>query len=134
MKYCRNIRIDEIKQIHFIGIGGIGMSGIAALMIGLGYKVSGSDLNESEITVALRKMGAEVFIGHRNMLPDGTDAAVVSSAIKDDNPEIIAAENNAIPIIHRSFMLALLSELKKNITIAGTHGKTTTSSPPSEKE
>jgi len=128
MKYCRNIRIDEIKQIHFIGIGGIGMSGIAALMIGLGYKVSGSDLNESEITVALRKMGAEVFIGHRNMLPDGTDAAVVSSAIKDDNPEIIAAENNAIPIIHRSFMLALLSELKKNITIAGTHGKTTTSS------
>ena len=128
MKYCRNIRIDNLKKIHFIGIGGIGMSGIAALMVGLGYEVSGSDLTESEIMAALKKMGSKVYIGHRNILPDGTEAVVVSSAIKDDNPEIIAAEAAGIPIIHRAFMLAMLSELKKNITVAGTHGKTTASS------
>ena len=128
MEYDRNIKIDKLKHIHFIGIGSIGMSGIAALMLGLGYKITGSDLASTEITQALAKAGASVYKGHRHRLPAGTQAVVVSSAIKDDNPEAAAAIKAGLPIIHRAFMLSRLAGLKKTVTVAGTHGKTTTTS------
>lgn len=128
MKYTRDFRLETLKNVHFVGIGGIGMSGIAALMIGLGYKVTGSDARESIITHELEKRGARVSIGHRKKLPAGTQALVVSSAISDDNPEIVAAEAAGLPLIHRAFMLSRLAELKKTVTVAGTHGKTSTTS------
>ena len=128
MKYTTDFRLETLKKIHFVGIGGIGMSGIAALMIGLGYEVTGSDMRKSEITQALEKRGAKINIGHRNRLPKGTQALVVSSAIGEDNPEIAAAEAAGLPLIHRAFMLSRLAELKKTITVAGTHGKTSTTS------
>ena len=128
MEYNRDIRIDNLKQIHFIGIGGIGMSGIAALMLGLGYKITGSDMASTEITQALSKAGAYVYKGHRHKLPAGTQAVVVSSAIRDENPEVVAAIKSGLPVIHRAFMLSRLAGLKKTVTVAGTHGKTTTTS------
>lgn len=128
MQYNREIKIDNIRHFHFIGIGGIGMSGIAALMIGLGYRITGSDAAKTEITLALERIGAKITEGHRKNLPKGTQAIVVSSAIRDDNPEILAAKKAGLPIIHRAFMLSQLARLKKTITVAGTHGKTTTTS------
>jgi UDP-N-acetylmuramate--alanine ligase len=115
-------------KMHFLGIGGIGMSGIAEILINLGYKVSGSDIKESEITKRLASLGAKIFIGHNASNISDNNVVVTSSAINPNNPEIIEARKKRIPIIHRSEMLAELVRLKHGIGVAGTHGKTTTSS------
>ena len=117
------------EWIHFIGIGGTGMSGIAKVLLELGYKVSGSDLNNSEITKRLEHNGALVFQGHREEnINENIDLVVISSAIPDDNPEIIKAKALNIPIIQRAEMLARLMKNQKAICVAGAHGKTTTTS------
>jgi UDP-N-acetylmuramate--alanine ligase len=115
-------------HIHFVGIGGIGMSGIAELLLNLGYKVSGSDLKFSDITGRLKSLGGTVFEGHHPDHIGGADVVVVSSAVKSDNPEVSAAAAAAIPVIPRAEMLAELMRLKHSIVIAGAHGKTTTTS------
>jgi UDP-N-acetylmuramate--alanine ligase len=114
--------------MHFIGIGGIGMSGIAEILINIGYEVSGSDLKSSEQTKRLESLGGKIFIGHSSSNILDYNVVVTSSAIDINNPEIIEARKKKIPIIHRSEMLAELVRLKHGIGIAGTHGKTTTSS------
>jgi UDP-N-acetylmuramate--alanine ligase len=114
--------------MHFIGIGGVGMSGIAEILINLGFDVSGSDLRESENTRRLADLGAKIFIGHYTSNIEDYNVIVTSSAIDFSNPEIIEAKKRNIPIIHRSEMLAELVRLKHGIGVAGTHGKTTTSS------
>ncbi len=116
------------KKMHFIGIGGIGMSGIAEILVNLGYEVSGSDLKDSEQTKRLESMGVKVCIGHFPSNIQNYHVVITSSAIDHTNPEIIEAQKRKIPIIHRSEMLAELVRLKHGIGIAGTHGKTTTSS------
>src|SRR5689334_21598784 len=118
----------KIQRIHFVGIGGIGMSGIAEVLLTLGYKVSGSDLRESQVTQRLASLGALVFIGHRAENVTGSETVVTSSAIARDNPEIEAARAQKIPVIPRAEMLAELMRLKYGIAIAGMHGKTTTTS------
>ena len=128
MNYAEDFSLEEIKKAHFIGIGGIGMSGIARLMLGLGYRVSGSDAKGSEITSALAREGAKISIGHSAGALGPADIVVVSSAIKPDNPELAAALRLGVPVVRRALMLSKLAELKKTITIAGTHGKTTTTS------
>ena len=116
------------EKIHFIGIGGIGMSGIALLLLQREIAVSGSDAKESERASTLREKGAEVFIGHRAENVHGATEIVVSSAIREDNPELIEAKRLGIPRLHRSEKLAWLVNSRRGITIAGTHGKTTTTS------
>jgi UDP-N-acetylmuramate--alanine ligase len=116
------------KHIHLIGIGGIGMSGIAQLLLRRGIKVSGSDLKESKITHELQKQGAAVFFNHHPLNIEGAELIVYSSAIKEDNPEIIAAKNKGIPLIKRAQALANLMENKTVITVTGSHGKTTVTS------
>ncbi|MGD8292028.1 MAG: UDP-N-acetylmuramate--L-alanine ligase [Desulfobacterales bacterium] len=115
-------------HIHFVGIGGIGMSGIAELLLNLGYKVSGSDLQSSEITDRLKGLGGIIFAGHDADQVKGADVVVTSSAVGRDNPEVSAAENISIPVIPRAEMLAELMRLKYSVAIAGAHGKTTTTS------
>jgi UDP-N-acetylmuramate--alanine ligase len=115
-------------HIHFVGIGGIGMSGIAELLLNLGYKVSGSDLKASDITDRLQSLGGIVFEGHRADQISGADVVVTSSAVGSDNPEVLAAEHASIPVIPRAEMLAELMRLKYSVAIAGAHGKTTTTS------
>jgi len=115
-------------HIHFVGIGGIGMSGIAELLLNLGYKVSGSDLKFSDITSRLKSLGGTVYEGHRPDHISGADVVVISSAVRRNNPEVTAAEAAAIPVIPRAEMLAELMRLKYSIVIAGAHGKTTTTS------
>jgi UDP-N-acetylmuramate--alanine ligase len=116
------------KKMHFIGIGGIGMSGIAEILINLGYEVSGSDLAESDQTRRLASLGATVFNGHSPSNIKDYHVVVTSSAIKQDNPELIEARRRRIPVIHRSEMLAGLVRMKYGIGVAGTHGKTTITS------
>jgi UDP-N-acetylmuramate--alanine ligase len=117
------------KHIHFVGIGGIGMSGIAELLLNLGYTVSGSDLRESDITRRLISLGGEVHAGHRPEWIKGADVVVTSTAVKGDNPEVLAAVQAQVPIIRRAEMLAELMRLKRfGIAVAGSHGKTTTTS------
>ncbi len=117
------------QHIHFIGIGGIGMSGIARILLNLGFLVSGSDLKDSEITRNLRQFGGVIYKGHEPQHVLGADVVVVSSAIKEENPELIAARAALIPVIPRAEMLASLMRLKKfGIAVAGSHGKTTTTS------
>jgi UDP-N-acetylmuramate--alanine ligase len=117
------------KHIHFVGIGGIGMSGIAELLLNLGYKISGSDMQESDITRRLASLGGTVHIGHDASWINGADVVVTSSAIADDNTEVQAAADTLIPVIPRAEMLAELMRLSKfGIAIAGSHGKTTTTS------
>jgi UDP-N-acetylmuramate--alanine ligase len=118
----------KVQRIHFVGIGGIGMSGIAEVLLTLGYKVSGSDLRESQATQRLASLGAIIFAGHRAENVTGAEAVVTSSAIARDNPEIQAARAQHIPLIPRAEMLAELMRLKYGIAIAGMHGKTTTTS------
>jgi len=118
----------NLNKIHFIGIGGIGMSGIAEILNNIGYEVSGSDLRSSEQTKRLESLGVKIFIGHSASNILDYNVVVTSSAIDTNNPEIIEARKRKIPIIHRSEMLAELVRLKHGIGIAGTHGKTTTSS------
>ena len=118
----------KIQRVHFVGIGGIGMSGIAEVLLNLGYKVSGSDLKASAITHRLTSLGAITFEGHRAENLTGAEVVVTSSAIARDNPEVAAAHANHIPVIPRAEMLAELMRLKYGIAIAGMHGKTTTTS------
>lgn len=119
----------KTKHIHFVGIGGIGMSGIAELLLNLGYKVSGSDLHGSAITSNLSRLGGIIFQGHQREWIEGADVVVTSSAISSNNPEVVAAREQFIPVIQRAEMLAELMRLKKfGIAIAGSHGKTSTTS------
>jgi UDP-N-acetylmuramate--alanine ligase len=118
----------KVKQLHFIGIGGSGMSGIAEVLLSLGYQVSGSDLSESAAVKRLRTLGAKIIIGHAANNIAGADVVVISSAVKADNPEVIAAKAARIPVVARAMMLAELMRFKQGIAIAGTHGKTTTTS------
>ena len=118
----------KVKNIHFVGIGGSGMSGIAEVLLNLGYTVSGSDLGSNAATERLAQLGARVTRGHEAANVDGADAVVTSTAVKPDNPEVLAARARSIPIVPRAMMLAELMRLKSGIAIAGTHGKTTTTS------
>ncbi|KAK43087.1 UDP-N-acetylmuramate--alanine ligase [Caballeronia jiangsuensis] len=117
-----------VKHIHFVGIGGAGMSGIAEVLLNLGYHVSGSDLANGAVTERLRALGARVEIGHHEQNIEGANAVVVSTAVRSDNPEVLAARHRRVPIVPRAVMLAELMRLKQGIAIAGTHGKTTTTS------
>ena len=116
----------KIHHIHFVGIGGAGMSGIAEILINLGYRISGSDLSSSGQTLRLGDLGGKVFIGHRAEQVDGAEVVVYSSAISSDNVEIVAARQKGVPVIPRAEMLAELMRLKYGIAVAGAHGKTTT--------
>lgn len=116
----------EIGPIHFVGIGGIGMSGIAEVLVNLGYVVQGSDASDNYNLDRLRKKGAKVSVGHKAENIDGAEVVVVSTAIKRDNPELMAARERRIPVVRRAEMLAELMRLKSCVAIAGTHGKTTT--------
>ncbi len=118
----------KVKRVHFVGIGGAGMSGIAEVLANQGYLVSGSDLAESAMTARLAKLGVAVTIGHRAGNVHGADAVVVSAAVAPDNPEVAAARERGVPIVPRAQMLAELMRLKQGIAVAGTHGKTTTTS------
>jgi UDP-N-acetylmuramate--alanine ligase len=118
----------RIRSIHFVGIGGIGMSGIAEVLLSSGFAVSGSDAKESDITRRLEELGARIFVGHRGEHVEGADVVVFSSAVPKDNPELRAARAASIPVIGRAEMLAELMRLKDGIAIAGSHGKTTTTS------
>jgi UDP-N-acetylmuramate--alanine ligase len=121
-------QFGKAKHIHFVGIGGIGMSGIAELLINLGYEVSGSDLKDSPMTRRLAALSGLVFKGHKGEHVEGADVVVYSSAVASDNPEIQEAKKRSIPVIPRAEMLAELMRLKYGVAIAGAHGKTTTTS------
>ena len=118
----------KVKRVHFVGIGGSGMSGIAEVLLNLGYEISGSDLSTNATTQRLAGLGVKVFKGHVADQITGADAVVVSTAVKADNPEVMAAREKHIPVVPRALMLAELMRLKQGIAIAGTHGKTTTTS------
>ncbi len=119
---------NRVKRIHFVGIGGAGMSGIAEVLLNLGYKVSGSDIADSPVTVRLRAAGADVHIGHEAHWVANSDVVVISSAIQQDNVEVAAAREAKIPVIPRAEMLGELMRFQQGIAVAGTHGKTTTTS------
>ncbi|NWO08335.1 MAG: UDP-N-acetylmuramate--L-alanine ligase, partial [Alteromonadaceae bacterium] len=118
----------RIRRIHFVGIGGAGMSGIAEVLKNQGYEVSGSDIKDSPVTGRLRALGVEVQIGHREQNSASADVVVVSTAVSEDNPEVIAARSRRVPIVPRAEMLAEIMRYRHGIAIAGTHGKTTTTS------
>ena len=118
----------DIGTIHFVGIGGIGMSGIAEVLHNLGYKVQGSDVADGANVKRLRELGIQVAIGHRAENLGDAAVVVISSAIKPDNPEVLAARERLLPVVRRAEMLAELMRLKWSIAVAGTHGKTTTTS------
>ncbi len=119
---------ERFRTIHFVGIGGIGMSGIAEVLHNLGYKVTGSDIKHSETTARLKDAGIQVFIGHKAENVDDAHVVVISSAVSADNPEVLEARARAIPVIPRAEMLAELARLKYGVLVAGAHGKTTTTS------
>ena len=118
----------KIQRLHFVGIGGAGMSGIAEVLVNLGYQVSGSDLAANAATRRLAAMGSQITFEHKAANIDGADAVVVSTAVRPDNPEVVAARARRIPVVARALMLAELMRLKQGVAIAGTHGKTTTTS------
>src|SRR5947209_10411951 len=118
----------KIQRIHFVGIGGIGMSGIAEVLLNLGYKISGSDLKQSPVTERLQQLGAVIFDGHSTTNIAGAEVVVTSSAINIGNPEVEEARRLHVPVIPRAEMLAELMRLKYGIAIGGMHGKTTTTS------
>jgi UDP-N-acetylmuramate--alanine ligase len=118
----------KVKRVHFVGIGGSGMSGIAEVMLNLGFEVTGSDLSDNAGTKRLRGMGADIRIGHDGANVASADVVVISTAVKADNPEVAAARARRVPVVPRAMMLAELMRLKQGIAIAGTHGKTTTTS------
>jgi UDP-N-acetylmuramate--alanine ligase len=120
--------MGRIRCIHFVGIGGVGMGGIAEVMLNLGYEISGSDLNENAVTRRLSKLGANIYFGHAAENLRDCDVVVVSTAVKEDNPEVIAAHKQRIPVVPRAEMLAELMRFRYGIAVAGTHGKTTTTS------
>ena len=117
-----------IKHIHFVGIGGAGMSAIAEILHNLGYRVSGSDQSDSAVTRRLSDLGLTVYIGHAATHIAGAQAVVTSTAVKADNPEVTAARAARVPVVARAVLLAELMRLKQGVAIAGTHGKTTTTS------
>ncbi|HKY64556.1 MAG TPA: UDP-N-acetylmuramate--L-alanine ligase [bacterium] len=119
---------QRYQNLHFVGIGGIGMSGIAEVLLNLGYRVSGSDQKRSPITARLKKQGAKIHYGHKAGHVDGAHVVVISSAVKESNPEVAAARKQGIPVIPRAEMLAELMRLKYGVAVAGSHGKTTTTS------
>ena len=121
-------RMRRINCVHFVGIGGSGMSGIAEVMLSLGYHVQGSDLKPSKQTTRLEKLGAKVFIGHAADNIQDADAVVVSSAVDETNPEVVAARERVMPVVQRAEMLAELMRFRYSVAVAGTHGKTTTTS------
>ncbi len=118
----------KVKNIHFVGIGGIGMSGIAEVLLNLGYTISGSDLSQSDITQRLAVLGAKIFAGHDASHLGDADVAVTSTAVKSNNPEVLEAHRRGIPVIPRAEMLAELLKMKFSIAVSGSHGKTTTTS------
>lgn len=118
----------QVRQIHFIGIGGVGMGGIAEVMHNLGYTISGSDIAENALVKRLVGLGAKIHIGHDESNVKGADVVVISSAVSDDNPEVVAAREQRIPVVPRAEMLAELMRFSYGIAVAGTHGKTTTTS------
>ena len=120
--------LRRYQQVHFVGIGGVGMSGIAEVLLTLGYRVTGSDARRGEAVERLERLGAKVFIGHAASHTEGAQVVVYSSAVPRDNPELMAARQRGIPVIPRAEMLAELMRVKTGIAIAGTHGKTTTTS------
>src|SRR6266851_196225 len=123
------VLFDTNRRIHFVGIGGIGMSGIAEVLLNLGYQVSGSDVAESETTRRLTTLGARISYGHRaEQVTSEVDVVVISSAVKFSNPEVVRARELKIPVIPRAEMLAELMRMKTGLAVAGTHGKTTTTS------
>jgi len=117
-----------IRHIHFIGVGGSGMSGIAEVLLNLGYTVSGSDLSDSPTLRRLSELGIQTHVGHSAENVQGADAVVTSTAVKSDNPEVLVARAKHIPVVPRAVMLAELMRMKQGVAIAGTHGKTTTTS------
>src|SRR6185295_13738816 len=117
----------KVKRVHFVGIGGSGMSGIAEVLLNLGFQISGSDLSENAATERLRNLGARISRGHDASQVHGA-VVVVSTAVKPDNPEVGAARASHIPVVPRALMLAELMRLRQGIAVAGTHGKTTTTS------
>ena len=121
-------RMRRIAHIHLIGIGGAGMGGIAEVLVNLGYKVQGSDLRANAVTARLQKMGVRIFIGHAAAQVEGADVVVVSTAVGPANPELLAAQQARIPVVPRAEMLAELMRFRQGIAVAGTHGKTTTTS------
>ncbi|MCU7844358.1 MAG: UDP-N-acetylmuramate--L-alanine ligase [Candidatus Thiodiazotropha sp. (ex Monitilora ramsayi)] len=120
--------MGRMRRIHFVGIGGAGMSGIAEVMVNLGYEVSGSDQRESGVTLRLARLGAKIFLGHLADQVENVDAVVISSAVKESNPEVAAARERRIPVVPRAEMLAEIMRFHYGIAVAGTHGKTTTTS------
>jgi UDP-N-acetylmuramate--alanine ligase len=118
----------KVKHVHFVGIGGVGMSGIAEVLLNLGYEVSGSDLGDSVATRRLKALGAQVYQGHAASNLARADVVVISTAVQADNPEVAAARERNIPVVPRAMMLAELMRFKQGIAVAGTHGKTTTTS------
>ena len=118
----------KVKRIHFVGIGGIGMSGIAEVLLNLGYMISGSDLTQSDLTQRLASLGAGIYTGHHASHLGDTDVVVTSTAVKIDNPEVVEAHRRNIPVIPRAEMLAELLKMKFSIAVSGSHGKTTTTS------
>ncbi len=130
MKYGnrRDTMRRKIKRIHFVGIGGIGMSGIAEVLLNLGYTISGSDLSQSDLTQRLSSLGARIYTGHNASNLHDTDVVVTSTAVKSDNSEVLEAHRRNIPVIPRAEMLAELLKMKFSIAVSGSHGKTTTTS------
>jgi UDP-N-acetylmuramate--alanine ligase len=118
----------KVKHVHFVGVGGVGMSGIAEVLLNLGYRVSGSDLSDSAVTRHLEALGATLYKGHAGEHIAGANVVVVSSAVQESNPEVEAARARNVPVVPRALMLAELMRLKQGIAVAGTHGKTTTTS------
>ncbi|MBT8438992.1 MAG: UDP-N-acetylmuramate--L-alanine ligase [Gammaproteobacteria bacterium] len=123
-----NTEMGFVRRIHFVGIGGVGMNGIAKVLLNLGYDVSGSDIRKNAATEKLEDSGAKIFIGHDGSHIEGADAVVVSTAINPENPELLAANEKLIPVVRRAEMLAELMRFRYGIAVAGTHGKTTTTS------
>ena len=121
-------RMRKIKNIHFVGIGGVGMAGIAEVLLTQGYCVSGSDLAENQLTARLESLGAHVYFGHHAKNVENTDVLVVSSAVQNDNIEVVTAQHLRIPIVPRALMLGELMRFQQGVAVAGTHGKTTTTS------
>ncbi len=118
----------SVKKVHFVGIGGTGMNGIAEVMLNLGYEITGSDLRRNAAVERLQGLGARIFIGHAKENIGDADVVVISSAVKNDNPEVVAAREKRIPVVPRAIMLAEMMRLRDGIAVAGTHGKTTTTS------
>src|SRR5574337_1895800 len=124
----RTVMFRKTQQIHLVGIGGSGMSGIAEVLLTMGYKVTGSDLQASETTRRLEELGGKIFIGHHEANVGEAQVVVISSAVAASNPEVLAAKAKQVPVIPRADMLAELMRLKFGVAIAGAHGKTTTTS------